>query len=107
MARRCGTAASPLRPMLGPFGFRTDGADLNRSRVAKASVNSNQINGLRDSGRLDHPLRSGRGMRSSLVRLSTVVLALGLSTQLFAGSAAAPMQVSVTVIARAILTVAS
>ncbi len=46
-------------------------------------------------------------MRTSLFRLSTALLVILTAGQLLAGSASAPMQVSVNVIARAILTVDS
>lgn len=53
------------------------------------------------------PTRPVSPIRLTLVRLSVVLLAILTAPQLFAGSASAPMQVSVTVIARAVLTVAS
>ena len=45
--------------------------------------------------------------RAGLLRISTALVVILTASQLFAGSASAPMQVSVNVIARAILTVDS
>jgi hypothetical protein len=59
------------------------------------------------SSRRTESRRPGSRFRNGGVRLSLALVATFVAVQLFAGSASAPMQVSVTVLARAVLTVAS
>ncbi len=80
--------------------------DLDGRRSAEFIIKSNQFRDLRPVAKLDAPLRRSVGMNANR---RTAGLLIGLlvmaAVPLSAGSASAPMTVSVTVVARAIVTV--